>query len=134
MERILRRNHGLSLIETTFSLFLLGVLFVLLANLFPSSVAAARQNEDRYQAELLAESLLAEHMARDFSSLTLTPPSPLPTVQTESGLEYHPTLEVFQVGARSTDLVRGLRVRIQWQVQEVNRETVHEVWVSNFRR
>lgn len=128
------KSRGLSLTETIISLYLIGMLAVLLFNLFPSSVAASRHGETKMRAELLAESVLARQMARDFEELDVGSLTQLEPVASEFGQSFVPTVEVFQVGTRDTALIKGLRVSVAWTTGEQDRLVVQEVWVANFRR
>lgn len=124
----------MSLLETILALFLLALMVLMLANLFPSSVLTARRGETRVEADLLAESILAEQMTRPFDELVLGPPTDLSPVAGEGGMTFLPTLEIFQVDTRDVTYLKGLRVTVRWQRQEHKREVVHEVWVPNLKR
>jgi type II secretory pathway pseudopilin PulG len=127
-------QRGLSLVETVISLFLIGMLTVLLVNLFPSSVAASRHSETRMRAEVLAESLLAQQMSRDYEQLEVGSLTSLVPIESDFGQTFYPTVEVFQAETRDVSFIKGLRVTVEWTHSEVERSVVQEVWVANLRR
>lgn len=117
-------RRGVTLIESMIALSLLSVLLVVVLNLFPTSMRAIRQTEERQAATDLACSLLEKQAARPFTELTPAPPVELPAEG-----DFRPTLEVFRVPDSQEDFLRGLRVTVRWGDQEVRQE----LWVTSVR-
>jgi prepilin-type N-terminal cleavage/methylation domain-containing protein len=121
-------KRGVTLIESILALSLLSVLLIVLLNLFPSSMRAVRQAEERQAAHALASSLLEQQAALPFASLTPGPPRDLPP-QTIDKVRFESTLEVFRVPDSEEKFLRGLRVVVLWGDQRVQQE----VWVTSVR-
>jgi hypothetical protein len=115
------------------ALFLAGFLVVLLANLFPGSVAAMRRAESSTQALNLAESVLAEEMAKPYATLEVGTTTLLEPV-TSQNRTFHPLLEVYEVAGRDVNYLKGLRVIISWREGKVDRKVQQEVWIANLNR
>ena len=126
-------RRGLSLLEMIVSLFLVATVVVVVANLFPSALVSVRQSEDMTHANLMAESLLDEQLSRPFGDLILQPETWLESQELD-GKQFNSYLEVFQVGTRDTDYLKGLRVKVKWQHGEISREVVHEVYATSLNR
>ncbi len=114
--------------ELILSFFLLGLVVVLIFNLYPTSVASVRYSGQRLQANALAESLLQQQLAIPFSQLVPGPPRALPAVDGQ-GTRFQPTLEIFPADRPATKpgLLLGLRVRVTWVDRQVPHEVVREV-------
>jgi len=121
-------RRGISLAELILCFFLLGLVVVLIFNLYPTSVASVRYSGQRLQANALAESLLQQQLARPFSQLVPGPPQALPGVDGQ-GTRFQPTLEIFPADRPATKpgLLMGLRVRVSWVDRQVPHEVVREV-------
>ncbi len=128
-----KRQNGLSLIETIFSLAVLGLIAVVVLDLFPASMLAARHNEQKMQAEMLAESLLSTEVARPFDKLVIGPAQPL-LPSTVDGVEYQPELEVRQVEDKNVDYLKSVTVRVRWVFRNNRRMVERELWVANVAR
>lgn len=120
--------RGVTLIEAILSLALLSVLVIVVLNLFPTSMRAVRQTEERQTATDLACSWLERQAARPFAELTPGPPVELPA-QVIDRVEYRPTLEIFRVPDSESKFLRGLRVTVRWRDQT----TSGELWVTSVR-
>lgn len=127
------QQRGLSLLETIFSLAVLGLIAIVVLDLFPASMLAARHNEQKMQAEMLAESILADYVAQPFEKLVLGPPQNLAPV-TIDGMEFRPRVSIYQVQAHNTDHLRGVTVRIGWTFRQHQRHVERELWVANLKR
>lgn len=127
------KRSGLTLVETILALSLLSVLLILLLNLFPTSLRAVRQSEQRLLATGLARSLLEEQTARPFASLT---PGPLPALpeRTLEKTSFQPALEIFQPPDSDPRYLRGIRATVSWLEGGRDNEVVQEVWVSSVRQ
>lgn len=125
--------RGLSLIETIFSLAVLGLIAIVVLDLFPASMLASRHNEQKMQAEMLAESLLATEAARPFDRLVIGPAQPVPP-STVDGVEYRPELEVRQVEDKNVDYLKSVIVRVRWDFRNNRRMVERELWVANVAR
>lgn len=127
--------RGLSIIETVISVFILSMLTILLFNLYPGSVLAARQAEQKQRADRLAQSHLSEVMNRPFSSLPVGYQEHLLPDQTLSGITYVATLNVDALpNGEDPAVARALRVKVEWQERSKNREVTHEIWIAKIPR
>ena len=108
------------------SFALLGLVIVLLLNLFPSSIAAVRLGEQRYRAQTMASSLLEQKMSVPFSQLLVGTRVTLPVQQFE-GVDYQSRLEVDKVTGSDPAVLRSVRVSVEWTVRGMTRREVREV-------
>jgi prepilin-type N-terminal cleavage/methylation domain-containing protein len=125
-------EQGLTLIEIIVSLLILSLVLILVLNLFPSSMAAARQGEQIVQADNIASSLLDEYAGKPFSKLVIG-------VEDLEDREYDhviykPRLQILDIGGTDPDNLKGLRATVEWTVRGQKRTAVHELWVANVRR
>ena len=126
------RQRGLTLVEVIVSLTLIAALVVLVFNLFPGSLLSTARSEQTIQADLMAQSALERKAAEAFSQLVIGEVEDLPEV-VRNGVHYHGTLEVVSAPA-SPDYLKGLRATVTWESRGVQRQVVHESWVSSVRR
>lgn len=122
------RGRGFSLLETITAIALLGLVVILVLNIFPSSVLAASSGNDRIQAENLARSLLEEARALAFEDLTLgrtplTSPDPRFTVERE----------VYVPRQGEVHQTRAVRIVVRWSKGNRRSSISREVWLSNVR-
>ena len=122
----MRLRRGFSLVELLMSFALLGLVIVLLLNLFPSSIAAVRLGEQRYRAQTMASSLLEQKMSVPFSQLLVGTRVTLPVQQFE-GVDYQSRLEVDKVTGSDPAVLRSVRVSVEWTVRGMTRREVREV-------
>lgn len=118
--------------ETVISIFLVSMLMILLLNLYPGSVLAVRQAEQIQRADRLAQSLLADGLARPFGSLVVGTVEPMSAV-VASGISFNRQLEVVAVDG-DVNLIKGLRATVSWDDRGRQRRVVHEVWVPKIPR
>lgn len=127
-----QESFGLSLMEVTFSLFLLGLVTVFVMNLFPSSMITVKQAEYKFQANLLCETLLAEELARPYESLEVA--SVTPGARTVERVDYVTNVEVLEITGRDPDHIKNIRATVSWTISDVQREVVREQWFANLKR
>jgi type II secretory pathway pseudopilin PulG len=132
MERDLTRPRGVSLVELVVTLFVIGIMLILLLNLFPTSMATVKQGERYLQAETLAQSILEQQRARPYKELEVGIYL-LDPVRYE-GSDLTPTLEVFVIDDVPPEDLLGLRVTVTWQVRKIKRQIQQEVWVADVRQ
>lgn len=121
-------RRGVSLLEIIFSLFLLGLIIVMVANLYPSTLGSVRYSGQRLEANALASSLIEKEMARPFTQLVAGPPQTLPVVPGK-GAVYTPTVEIFAVNEPGVKpgLLIGIRARVDWVDHSIPHSIVREV-------
>lgn len=124
--------RGLTLVEIIISLLILSLVFILVLNLFPSSMATARRGEQILQADTIAGSLLDEYAARPFGQLN-TGTENLSPIH-EGGVTYNPRIEIGNVAGSDSDHLRSLRAVVEWEIRGQTRRAVHVLWVANVRR
>jgi prepilin-type N-terminal cleavage/methylation domain-containing protein len=125
-------KRGLTLIEVIVSLLILSLVLILVLNLFPSSMAAARQGEQIVCADTIASSILDECAGKPYSQLVVGV-----TYLEERKFDnvvYRPRIEVLEFVGYDPDNLKGLRATVEWDVRGQTRESVHELWVANVRR
>ena len=127
------RGWGLSLIEVIFSLALLAGVALLVLNLFPTSMVTVKKAEQRMQANLLAETLLAEQAAAPFETLLVGGP-PLTRTERVGNVEYNTRVVILEIPDRNTDYLKNVRVSIDWKVQNLQHSLVRELWVANIKK
>lgn len=123
--------RGLSLAELIVSIFVLGLLIVALANLYPTSILAVRRAEHQTGADTVAQRILEQKAAR-FEQLQpgqSETPAPEPGTTTT----YHPSVEVLTVDGADSQYLRAVRVRVWWEYRGQRREVVHETWVPRIQ-
>lgn len=111
MARSLKRG-GLSLLETIFSVFLVGLAILFILELFPGSLLAERRASQRAQAGNLAQSLVHELLAVPFAQLEVGVEQLEPVVAAQ--LEFRATREVFVVGSAAPENALGIRAVVTW--------------------
>ena len=110
-------------------LALLGLIVVLVLNIFPSALFATSKATEQIEAESLAQSYLEEARALPFSSLSSGPARTLSPADSK----YTVTREFYDPPATHADKTRGIRVTVRWTSQGTPREIKREVWVSSVR-
>ena len=123
------RRRGLSLIETVVAAALIGLVVLLVTNLFPLSLTGVRQQEQYLQADLLAGSVLADQQMVPFDQLTPGDRQVLDPVEAD-GVSYVPTVEIDRVSGSGVAYLKAVRVTVRWQYQGLPRQTVEETWVD----
>ncbi|MCA9792677.1 MAG: hypothetical protein KC910_12810 [Candidatus Eremiobacteraeota bacterium] len=123
------RRRGLSLIETVVAAALIGLVVLLVTNLFPLSLTGVRQQEQYLQADLLAGSVLADQQMVPFDQLTPGDRQVLDPVEAD-GVSYVPTVEIDRVSGSDVAYLKAVRVTVRWQYQGLPRQTVEETWVD----
>lgn len=108
-----RRTRGLSLLETILSIFLLGMVVLVVMQLFPTSFLATRRSEQRAQAARVAEDVLSRQRALPFGQLIVGATELEPVVS--GGVSYAPRVEVFAPEGANPDKLNGIRVTVNWQ-------------------
>jgi Tfp pilus assembly protein PilV len=127
------RPDGLSLMEVIFSLTLLGLVTVLVMNLFPSSMVTVKKAEYRMQANTLAETVLAEQAARPYDELVVGAPPDI-AAQIVEGVDYLVTTEVRAVPDRLPEYVKSVHVTVSWTVRNIDQRLERELWVPAVER
>jgi short subunit fatty acids transporter len=126
------RVRGVSATETIFSLFLLTILVVLVMNLFPATMLGVRRSEQKLQAEEIAQSVLAEQMARPFLELELGQRE-LPPVKLNNR-EYQVSLGISEHPDRPSDRLRRIEVTIAWVHRGRREKLVRSHWRTDIAR
>lgn len=114
------------------ALFLLSLITVLLANLLPSSRLTIRKGENRYQAQMLAESALDRARALRFQDLA--PGVVALDPQERGGTTFELSREVAAVTGHPTDRLLSVKVRVTWKEKTGDLELVREVYLANVPR
>ncbi|MBI3925301.1 MAG: hypothetical protein HY319_07170 [Armatimonadetes bacterium] len=120
------------MLETILAGFLLISAVLLISNLYPTAILAVRQAEHRIQANALAQTILDEQRAAGFAGLALGTATDLPA-RTIDSVVYRPRLEVFEVDA-DPEIVKGLRVNIEWDFRGKTRGVAYEIWIHDIPR
>ena len=105
---------GFTLLETTVSLALVGLILLFVLNLYPSSLFAQHRAEERLTAIRIARSALDEQMIRPFNELPVGMTSELP-VRLLDGIEYRCQVEVRKTGQADEKLLRSVRTTVRWR-------------------
>ena len=119
--------RGFSLAETMFALGLLGLVVVLILNIFPSSMATVRSAEQRSHAESVANSKLEEQVEVPFDQLPLGLDKDLGS-QNFLQVDYHARLQVLKADGDPRYL-RAVRVNVDWTVRGLRRQVVRELLI-----
>jgi hypothetical protein len=119
--------------EVSLSLMILGLVTVFIMNLFPTSMITVKKAEHRQQANLLAESVLAELAALPFEDLIIGDP-PVQESRQIDEVTYQIEKVVLQADSRNPDFIKNIRVEISWEVREIEQTLVRELWVANLKR
>ena len=109
LETDMTARRGLSLMEVVVATSILAMVFMLVANLFPTSFMALRTSGQRMEAESLAASLLEDYRARPFSQL----PVGLDVRPQASG-SYQPQVQVLAVAGEDPAYLVEVRVEVSW--------------------
>lgn len=127
-------RRGLSLTEMVISLFLMLLLIIFIFELYPMAMSSVRASGQRLQANALADSILADYLARPFETLA---PGPQPAMAPVPGrgTTFQPAVTIGEVTETGVDPdeMRSIVVRVRWQ-DRVAREVVRTQWRTNVRR
>lgn len=107
-------RRGFTLVETAFSLALIGLVLLFVLNLYPSSLFAQHRAEERLTATRIARSLLDEQLVLPFNDLTVGLKRDLP-VKKLDGIEYRSQLEVDKTSQADEKYLRVVRLTVRWQ-------------------
>lgn len=121
---------GLTLLETVISGFVLSLVIIFIASLFPSSLLAIQSSESRIQADYLATTLLEEMRHQPFDQITALPGGQLK--KGRSTLRY--TTEVGPVPNSDPRFLKRIKVEVTWEERNKTRKVVRETWVHALRR
>lgn len=125
-----RTLAGFSLLETVISGFILSLVIIFIASLFPSSLLAIQTSESRIQADYLASALLEEMRHREFDDIVAIPDGVV--TRGRSNLNFH--TEVGPVPNSDPRFIKRLRVEVTWTERSKTRQVVRETWVHALRR
>ena len=125
-----QRRLGLSLLETVISGFVLTLVIIFVASLFPGSLLAIQTSESLIQADYLASSLVEEIRHQSFDDMVALPPATVTRGRSE--LSY--TTEVGPVPNSDPRFLKKVRVVVTWTERSKSREVVRETWVHALRR
>ncbi|MGE0493602.1 MAG: prepilin-type N-terminal cleavage/methylation domain-containing protein [Vulcanimicrobiota bacterium] len=109
MEVDIIARRGLSLMEVVVTTSILAMVFMLVANLFPTSFMALRTSGQRMEAESLAASLLEDYRSRPYSQL----PVGLDVSPQASG-SYQARVRVVPVSGEDPTYLVELQVEVRW--------------------
>ena len=116
-------RRGFSLMEAIVALALLGLIVVLVLNIFPSTLYASQKASEQIEAENLAQSYLEEARLKPFSTLHLGAPLPL----TPADAKFRVTQEFYQPVGTDEEQTRGIRIIVHWSNKGTERELKREV-------
>lgn len=114
----MRHSRGLSLIEVIFAFTLLGLILMVLFNLFPASVMSVKHAELRIKAIAIAQSILDNKRAAAFSSFALGAES-VDDSSFDSGNEFETTLECYNVDLTDSNNLKRMRATVVWSEKNV---------------
>lgn len=112
---------------------LLGLVAVLVLNLFPSVILGMHRSHLANQAERVAHSELSRARLTSFASHTIGSSTTLPPVKV-NGVEFQPELQVEAPSQGSPQRLKVLRVVVRWQERGREHQVTREVWVSRVQR
>lgn len=110
--------------------FIVSLVIIFLANLFPVTLYALRHSENRTQANLLAQSLLESMRTAPFAQLAALPPGQV----TNDGVVYRFESAVEDVAGADPRFLKRLKVQVRWQARSEEKSLTHEVLVHAVRR
>ena len=125
-------HRGFSLLETTLATALLCAVAIFLFNLYPASAMSIRQSQDRLVADSLAQSILEEYKAAQFTTLNPGKTS-RPSVAYGDQGSFYPEVEIYPVGTDPQALV-GVRVSVRWQSPRGPRTEQYEMILANLEQ
>jgi Tfp pilus assembly protein PilV len=125
-----RGSRGVSLAEVVITITLLGFIFMILFNLYPSTIATMRHAEHIIEATSFAQSILEKKRAEAFSAFD-TAPSPLETLNGSDGTTYTPTFSPIAVPSPQSDNLKGARVTVTWLERKKTCSVTKELYVCN---
>lgn len=127
------RARGLSLVETIFAAFILGLTGMALLSVLPTSVMAEKRAQNRIMAEAIALSALEEARVGSFAGLT-----PGTSPETERTLN-ETTFKIVRVVTDESARLKSVRMQVRWDeagwgVGQKTRSVVVEGLVYNVNR
>lgn len=125
LEAAVSARRGLSLMEVVVTTSILAMVFMLVANLFPTSFMALRTSGQRMEAESLAASLLEDYRSRPHSQLPVgLDVSP----QTEG--PYQARVRVMAVSGEDPNYLVEIRVEVSWSDKVGSHQTLLSSYVA----
>ncbi len=121
-------KRGLTLIETIMATFIISLVTMAVFNIFPSSAWTVKRAESELYADSVAMRHLEEQRARPFSELALGSSESLPD-ESSAGTTFHAHLEIEEVADSSPEVLKALRVRVQWKHSDREYRLTREAWV-----
>lgn len=123
------KRRGITLVDTLVSFFLVGMVLMVVLQLFPGAILATREAEYESQAHQLASQTLEDTRARGFSHIPLTSQD-LPD-RTLDGVVLHARLTGYLLPGRNPNYIKGIRVLVWWEYRRRRHQIEEEVWVTN---
>ena len=108
-----KSQWGLSLTEVIFAASILGLVMMVLFNLYPTAILSVKVAEHKLKAANLAQSILEEKKSGKFSDLYNPPP--LTDVKGNDGVIYHPSYVAFDVPGANPANLKGIRATVTWK-------------------
>ena len=124
----------MSLAETILASCILGLVVLAIFNLLPGSLLAMRQAEHQIRAQQLAQELLEKTRERPFEELLVGRPTPQPLPEDAAGVTFTPALEIYQIPATDPDLIKRIRVTVDWRFRGMTRQVSQETYRVYVRR
>ena len=119
--------RAFTLVETLLSMTLLGLVCILVLNIFPSALFSVRSGEERYLAGSLADTILEEESARSFGERPVGTTRELSPIKVDQ-VEYRRKLEVLSVNTADPQYCRAFRATVEWTARGVSHRIVREIW------
>ncbi|MHC9541658.1 MAG: hypothetical protein AB9903_19305 [Vulcanimicrobiota bacterium] len=124
-----RGGRGVSLAEIVITITLLGFIFMILFNLYPSSIATMRHAQHLIEASNMAQSILETQREGAFSSFDTAPS--LPERHGSDGTAYTFTFSPVAVPSPQSDTLKGVRVTVTWLERKKTCSVTKEMYVCN---
>ncbi len=124
-----RRSHGLSLAEIVITITLLGFIFMILFNLYPSSIATMRHAEHLIEASSYAQSILEFQREGPFSLFDTEPI--VKDMVGADGTNYSLTFTAITIPSPQCDSLKGARVTVSWKERKRDCSVTKELYVCN---
>lgn len=126
------KRRALTLLELIVCLSLVLLLVIFVLNLFPGSLLALRQSEDRLEAQRQAELVLDRARLARYDTYAVGSSLTLPA-RALNGTQFLPVLEAAAVAGYDANLVKELRVSVAWDDRGTTRRFSVAAWVSRAR-
>ncbi|MDQ7826461.1 MAG: hypothetical protein RDV48_26905 [Candidatus Eremiobacteraeota bacterium] len=124
----MKARKGFSLVETIFTVSIIGFIIIVMLNILPGALTGVRKTGHRIRAGAIARSILEEKRAGPFSGIDMAPPA---QVTDPDGSVYDVGYEVLTQAGTNTAKLKGIKITVSWKERKLTQTLQRITWISN---